>query len=60
MKITLKELELIASTPENECFVCSEIIQNIHINLEGQREIYGDYLRKNPDVREHLRQIIKR
>jgi len=60
MKISLKELELIASTPENECFICNDILYYIEINEEGERNIPEVYFKKNPDVREHLRQIIKR
>lgn len=60
MKISLKELELIASTPENECFICKEIIENVCTDLEGNKYISSFYLRHNPDVREHLKQILKR
>jgi len=60
MKITLQELELIASTPSKECFVCSEIIQNIFRDTDGDMNISGKTLINNPDMREHLRQIIKR
>ena len=60
MKITLKELELIASTPENECCICNDILYHIEINEDGERNIPEVYFKKNPDVRKHLRQIIKR
>jgi hypothetical protein len=60
MKISLKELELISSTPENECFLCNDILYHIEINPDGEREISDIYFKRNPDIREHLRQIIKR
>lgn len=60
MKITEKELELIVSTPENECLICNDILFHIEMNYDGEREIPDIYFEQNPDIREHLRQIIKR
>ena len=60
MKITMKELELIASTPENECFICNDILYHIESNEDNENIIPESYFKRNPDVREHLRQIIKR
>lgn len=37
MKITERELEMIASTPEQECFMCDDILYQIEINEEGER-----------------------
>jgi hypothetical protein len=60
MIITTKELNLIASTPNKECWICEDLIEHTNIDLEGKRDIDELYLRENPDVREHLRQIIGR
>jgi hypothetical protein len=60
MIITLKERDLIASTPQKECWICEDILNHIHITLTGKLDIWGDYLRNNTDIREHLRQIIGR
>ena len=60
MKISAKELELIASTPEEECAICNDIIEKMGIDHRGNRHISTKWLQKNPDIKEHLRQIIGR
>lgn len=60
MIITKKELNLIASTPQNECWICENIIKHIYTNLSDKKEISEIYLRNNFDIREHLRQIINK
>jgi hypothetical protein len=60
MIITSKELYLISSTPEKECWVCEDLIKHCYKNLDNSFLIPDDYLANNLDIREHLRQIIKR
>jgi len=58
MIITAKELYLIASTPERECWICEELIKHSIKNLDDTFLIPENYLKNNLDIREHLRQII--
>jgi hypothetical protein len=53
MTLTQKQIILIASTPKNECWICEEILNNLH----GQK-LNDNFLKENPDIKEHLLQII--
>jgi hypothetical protein len=60
MILTDKEFALLCATPKKECWICEEIITHSYINLEGRKVVSNSYLRINPDIREHLKQIINR
>ena len=60
MKITVKENNLINSTPEKECWLCNEISENIICNGKDSFAIDDNYLSYNSDIREHLKQLIGR
>jgi len=53
MKIPAKELNLIASTPERECWICEDFLNTPFL-------ISDDYLKNDIGIKEHLRQIIDR
>jgi len=60
MIITAEELYLIASTPKRECWICEDLIDHSIKNLDNTFLIPEDYLNNNENIREHLKQIIKR
>lgn len=56
--ITEKELNLIASTPPKECWICDELIKNTFTTKDGRR--YLRYSQMDDSFIEHLEQIINR
>jgi len=61
MIITEKERDLIASTPQRECWICEDIINHIRVNYRGKNFFIPEYYLKEAfGIREHLRQIIHR
>lgn len=56
--ITEEERNLIASTPERECWICDELINNIN------KDKTGYFLKKKKlvegGIKEHLKQILNR
>ena len=61
MRISKKELDLIASTPKKECWICQDIIRHTKrlIFIKGF-VVEEKYLKENTSIKEHLRQIIRR
>jgi hypothetical protein len=53
MQLSQEEINLIASTPKNECWMCEEILNNLHGQILNDK-----FLKENPDIKEHLLQII--
>jgi hypothetical protein len=60
MIITAKELNLIASTPEKECWICEDLINHSIKNLDNSFLIPENYLENDIGIREHLKQLIGR
>ena len=60
MIITAKELNLIASTPQKECWICEDLINHSIKNLDNSFLIPENYLENDIGIREHLKQLIGR
>ena len=54
MIITLKDLSQLS----NDCPLCRELLSKMCVNLQGKKEIDGLYLRRNPTLRKHLKNLI--
>ena len=58
MEISRKQFNRIANTPCNECWICEDIIQHSKTTADDRYNIDDKYLSNNPDIKEHLNQII--